>query len=89
LEIGSFDEKRGGEFMPTGVKIISLVILEFIFLVGLVNAIYPRVMWKVFESWKAKEEPSNTYFLKRRIVGIISMLIVTSILLFPYIMSKQ
>jgi hypothetical protein len=50
LEIGSFDEKRGGEFMPTGVKIISLVILEFIFLVGLVNAIYPRVMWKVFES---------------------------------------
>ena len=35
--------------MPKGIIIIPMIILGFIFLHGLLNAINPRIMWKVFE----------------------------------------
>lgn len=75
--------------MPKGVTIIPMIILGIIFLQGLLNAISPKLLWNIFESWKASKEPTSAYFLLRRIFGIISMLIVVAICLFPYIMSKQ
>lgn len=75
--------------MPKGVTIIPMIILGIIFLQGLLNAISPNLLWNIFESWKAAKEPTSGYFLLRRIFGIVSMLIVAAICLFPYIMSKQ
>jgi len=75
--------------MPKAIIIIPMIILGLIFLQGLLNAINPKFLWKIFESWKAAKEPTNSYFLSRRIFGIVSMLIVVSIFLFPYFMSKQ
>ena len=75
--------------MPKGVTIIPMIILGVIFLHGLLNAIIPKFLWRIFESWKATKEPTNSYFLLRRILGIVSMLIVVAIFLFPYFMSKQ
>jgi hypothetical protein len=75
--------------MPKWITIIPMIILVLIFLQGLLNAINPKLLWKIFESWKATKEPPNSYFLSRRIFGIVSMLIVVAIFLFPYLMSKQ
>jgi len=59
-----------------------------IFIIGLINAINPKRMWNKFESWKATKEPSNVFFLGRRISGIIVMFLITGVALFPYIMSR-
>ncbi|MBZ9686674.1 hypothetical protein G9F72_010085 [Clostridium estertheticum] len=75
--------------MPKVITIIPTIFLGFIFFYGLLNAIIPKMLWKTFESWKATKEPTNTYFMSRRIAGIITMLIVSGIFLFPYLMSKQ
>jgi hypothetical protein len=75
--------------MPKWITIIPMIILGLIFLQGLLNAINPKLLWKIFESWKATKEPPKSYFLSRRIFGIVSMLIVVAIFLFPYLMSKQ
>jgi len=75
--------------MPKGITIIPMIILGFIFLQGLLNAINPKLTWKIFESWKATKEPTNTFFVSRRILGIVAMVIVVGIFLFPYLMSKQ
>ncbi|MEG0775192.1 DUF6199 family natural product biosynthesis protein [Clostridium sp.] len=75
--------------MPKGITIIPMIILGFIFLQGLLNVINPKLLWKIFESWKATKEPTSGYFLCRRAFGIVSMLIVIGIFLFPYVMSKQ
>ena len=74
--------------MPQWVTVIPIIILGFIFVNGLINAINPRIMWKVFESWRATKEPTNTYFIARRITGIIAMIIVAGVFLFPHLMSK-
>lgn len=76
------------EFLTTITKII-IIILALIFIYGLLNALIPKMMWKTFESWKATKEPTKTYFITRRITGVIIMVIVVSIFLFPHIMSKQ
>jgi hypothetical protein len=75
--------------MPIVATIIPMIILGFIFILGLLNAINPRITWKVFESWKATKEPSNAFFLFRRVIGVIAMLMVIGLVLFPYIMSRQ
>lgn len=75
--------------MPNGITIVPVIILGIIFVHGLINAISPKFLWKIFESWKATKEPTNSYFLSRRISGSIEILVVVAIFLFPYIMSKQ
>ena len=75
--------------MPKWIPIIPMIILGLIFLQGLLNAIKPTFLWEIFESWKATKEPTSSYFLSRRIFGIVSMLIVVAIILFPYFMSIQ
>jgi len=74
--------------MPKFVTIIPMVILGLIFLQGLLNVINPRLSWRIFESWKAKEEPAGSYFFARRVLGVVSMLIVVALFLFPYVMSR-
>ena len=75
--------------MPKWITIFPMLVLGFIFLSGLLNAVNPRFIWKTFESWKATKEPTNAFFLARRIAGVFAMLIVLGILLFPYLMSRQ
>jgi hypothetical protein len=75
--------------MPKGVLIIPMIILGFIFFNGLLNAVNPKLMWKIFDSWKATKEPANAFFISRRIAGIVAMIAVLAIFLFPYIMSRQ
>lgn len=75
--------------MPRWITIIPEVILGVIFLQGLINAVNPKFLWRIFEGWKAVQEPTNSYFLSRRLVGIVSMLIIAALFLFPYLMSKQ
>lgn len=72
--------------MPIHVTIIPMVIYGVIFLSGLINAINPRFMWRIFESWKATKEPSSSYFRARRISGIVAMLIITALMIYPYFM---
>jgi hypothetical protein len=73
--------------MPVLISIIPILFFGVIFVIGLTNTINPKIMWKTFESWKATKEPSPSYFLMRRIAGIIAMLIAISIFLFPFIIS--
>lgn len=76
--------------MPTGFNIFSAIVSIFyiiIFCAGLVNAVAPKWLWRKFDSWKAIKEPSNDYFLIRRISGIIVMIIIAAIALFPTLVS--
>lgn len=76
--------------MPVGLNIFSTIVSIFyiiVFLLGLVNAIAPKWCWKTFESWKATKEPSKTYFLVQRISGVIVMIIIAVIALYPTLVS--
>lgn len=59
--------------------IVALILL-------LISAINPRYMWKKFESWKSTSEPSDAFFMSRRITSIIGIIILLLILLGPRIM---
>ncbi len=66
---------------------IPITILLVVALIALlINAINPRYMWKKFESWKATSEPSDAYFLSRRISSIIGIAILLVVLLGPRVM---
>lgn len=72
--------------MPEGTKIFTTIVFIFyiiIFSIGLVNAVAPKWYWENFESWKATKEPSRTYFLVKRITGVIIMIIIATIALAP------
>lgn len=67
------------------MTIVSIVYIFFaaIFTVCLVNALFPKWCWKIFESWKASKEPSKTYFLRQRLEGIAGMIIIAALVLTP------
>ena len=72
--------------MPAGFNIFSTILFVFyviVFLLGLVNAIAPKWCWKTFESWKATKEPTKAYFLRKRIFGIIIIIVIAVIALAP------
>ena len=72
--------------MPKFVNCITIIIgvvFSILFIVCLLEALFPRWCWKTFESWKATKEPSNAYFLQRRIAGIIGMVVIAAIALAP------
>ena len=72
------------------MNILTIIVFIFyiiVFLYGLITAIAPKWFWKTFESWKATKEPSNTYFLVKRISGILIMVIITAIALLPVFMA--
>ena len=72
--------------MHDGMNIFSTIVSIFYiitFLLGLASAIAPKWCWKTFKSWKATKEPSKTHFLVQRISGIIIMIVIVAIALFP------
>lgn len=75
--------------VPVFVNVIGYVVLGVFFLVGLINFINPRMMWKVTDSWKATREPPRLFFVIRRIGGFIAMAIPVIWLCFIYYMSHK
>jgi|LGVE01.1.fsa_nt_gb hypothetical protein len=69
--------------------VFPTIIVGLIFISGLLNAINPRITWRLFESWKAAKEPSKAFFLTRRIGGIFAMIVSISIMIFPYLASRD
>ena len=65
------------------VTVIVFVFCAVVFAAGLAQALFPKWCWKTFESWKAAKEPSNAYFLRMRIEGIIGIVIALAITLGP------
>ncbi len=70
---------------PPGL-LFPTFIFAAVFLIGLINAINPRLMWTYFEKWKAKEEPSKAYFMVQRLMGIVAMVIIAWFVLYPRLM---
>lgn len=74
-----------------------MILFGIIFLTGLLNAINPRFMWKKFDYWKAirggnkepTKEPTKSFFFKRRVSGIITMLVIALLISFPYIVMNS
>lgn len=56
-------------------EIIYIVIAISFFSVSIMNLFAPRWVWEKFESWRAIKEPSDTYFLGRRIMGAVFLVI--------------
>ncbi len=71
--------------MPIYISALIWVFYAIIFVILLINAINPRYLWKTFESWKAKSEPTDAYFKVRRITSIIGLIIITLIMVGPTI----
>lgn len=72
--------------MPVFVNtmtIIVFVVYAVVFAGCLLEALFPKWCWKAFQSWKAAKEPSEAYFLRNRVAGIIGMMIITAIALAP------
>lgn len=75
--------------MPMPLIITSIfasLLYLIIFSICLINIIKPRLLWEKFEKWKAKKEPSNEFFLARRIGSSIALVIITALMLVPTIM---
>jgi len=70
------------------ISILPSIIIGLIFISGLINAINPRFFLGKVESWKAKKEPSKTYFMVIRISGVIAMIVSAIMLFFPQFMVK-
>ena len=75
--------------MNDGITIAVTIFYGLIFLMGLINFVNPRFMWKTFQKWKATEEPSKTYFLFQRFAGLLAMLIIGYVFLLPYLGSRM
>lgn len=70
--------------MPLNViTIVIFAFLSFLFVSCLLEALFPKWCWKTFESWKAAKEPSKVYFLRKRVSGVIGMIVVAAIALAP------
>lgn len=69
--------------MPIGITVIIYLFLIIAFVACLLEVLFPKWIWKTFSSWKATKEPSNAYFLRQRISGIIGMIIIIAIALGP------
>ncbi|KGP75927.1 hypothetical protein JT05_07800 [Desulfosporosinus sp. Tol-M] len=52
--------------------------------IAMSNAINPRFMWKITDSWKATKEPQDSYFLIRRVGGVIFSIIGIAFFLFVF-----
>ncbi|WP_312651402.1 DUF6199 family natural product biosynthesis protein [Proteiniclasticum sp.] len=75
--------------MNDGITIAVTVFFGFSFLLGLINFINPRFLWRTFQKWKATEVPSKSYFMFQRFAGLIAMLIIGYFFLIPYIGSRM
>lgn len=76
--------------MPIGLNAFSIIVSVFyiiLFIGCFVNMIASKWYWRTFESWKATKEPSKTYFLTKRLLGIMGMIIISAIALFPTLMA--
>jgi hypothetical protein len=71
--------------MPIYFSVIIWVFYISIFVILLINVINPRYLWKIFESWKAKSEPTDAYFRMRRFTSIIGLIIIILIMVGPSI----
>ena len=70
--------------MPLNViTIVIFAFLSFLFVSCLLEALFPKWCWKTFASWKAAEEPSKVYFLRKRVSGVIGMIVAAAIALAP------
>ncbi len=65
---------------PIAALWVFRVILALWTALALANAIAPRWIWRVTESWRAVREPSRTYFIIRRIVGVIMLLVAMAVM---------
>ena len=68
-------------------SIFTFLIYTIIFVCCLLQALFPKWCWKNLESWKATKEPSKTYFLTKRVIGIIGMVLIAAIALAPTLIS--
>jgi uncharacterized membrane protein len=64
---------KGGKAMDPLTLVNILGTLFFVLWIGiaLLNAVNPYFAWRITESWKATKEPTQSYFLLRRIMGLI------------------
>ncbi len=69
------------------VEILVFLFYALIFAACLLEALFPKWCWKTFEGWKAAEEPSEAYFLRRRVAGIIGMVIIAAIASAPTVIA--
>ncbi len=76
--------------MHNMIHIIFIVLGYLLFFTAFVaclaNAVAPKWMWMTFDSWKARKEPTKTYFVVKRIAGILGMIIIAAAALVPTIM---
>lgn len=68
------------------VRVFTIVVFSFyalVFAACFLTALFPKWCWKTFDSWKAVKEPSKAYFLRKRIEGVIGMVVITAIAAAP------
>lgn len=59
--------------MPLVSLMIPIMLVIVLIISGLVELINPRLRWEKLEAWKAQEEPSQTFFLLRRLKGLVTI----------------
>lgn len=55
--------------------IVPIITAFLIAVYGLLDLINPRLKWEKLEAWKAPEEPEPSFFLMRRLRGIVMIVI--------------
>lgn len=57
--------------MKTLLLIGMLLFFAVVVLLAVCQVLFPKKMWELFDSWKAKETPSAAYFRAQRLSGLI------------------
>lgn len=52
----------------------ALGIIVILFLV--VNILFPKFTWRIFQSWKATKEPSKVYFWGQRLMALFLLIVI-------------
>ncbi len=69
---------------PTFLFFIPIILFSIpILIIIIINILNPRLLWEKFEKWKATSEPSETFFITRRILSIVALVVLLIFLTFP------
>ncbi len=71
----------------TMLSIFAGTIYILIALISIANIVCPKWLWEKFESHNAKKEPTKEFFVLRRIMGVVGLVVVSFFVGFPYFMS--
>jgi cytochrome b561 len=63
-----------GASTPLGIHLLQILFFVLWFGVAITNLMYPRILWKITQGWRARQEPPKVFFRIRRMWSVLMIL---------------